>query len=419
MLAFRLYQISTNYMEHPENYREPTLREKLEPYLFVLPLLSELLGLGFFIAGTYLSFNLDTHSRLTHTSPASVAWQGFILFSYSLMAVLATVMRSSKDTSKLHAFMRALLSTKYAIITLYIAQAAQIIAVIGFFFQPTCEWLGGILASVCCLVLWGLNFKTTMDWQVLIEKGFNLTKNESLICIGHSVGGQICRYHAKQLKYVMKAIFTIDSVPVMQYNMYGARNLNKTSTEELEIVYQENFGQDAFVKGSAFAWPLWLGSLLLGHILKQPDHFVPEQYSQWKDWQILTTKNWYAQALGFHDQVHSCDFNCSIKLVKDTPEDTLFCPVVAITADNKETTCTDKGIAEDSFQCQQDKAYKTAIMTLAEEMSGLGTKGGGVFYCGAGEIEVDKKVCRHDMAWRKIPFLMSVIEAKFKEWKLT
>lgn len=107
-------------MDHPENYKEPTLREKLEPYLFVLPLLSELLGLGFFIAGTYLSFNLDTHSRLTHTSPASVAWQGLILFSYSLMAVLATVMRSSKD-SKLHSFMRALLSTKFAIITLYIA----------------------------------------------------------------------------------------------------------------------------------------------------------------------------------------------------------------------------------------------------------------------------------------------------------
>ena len=54
----------------------------------------------------------------------------------------------------------------------------------------------------------------TVMKQVMEHVGYDMSKNDSLVCIGHSVGGQVCRHYAKQLKSVMAGIFTIDSVPV-------------------------------------------------------------------------------------------------------------------------------------------------------------------------------------------------------------
>lgn len=164
-------------MEHPEYYKEPTLREKWEPFVFVLPLIPELLGLGFFITGTYMTFSPGDGTRLTHSSPASIAWQGLILFLFSLIAVLASVKRTHQ-AHPLHRFMTHLLSAKFAIVTLYIATVAQILAVVGFFFQSTCDWLSGALAGICCLVLFGLNWKTTMDLVQQIKARREAKRNQ-------------------------------------------------------------------------------------------------------------------------------------------------------------------------------------------------------------------------------------------------
>ena len=56
-------------------------------------------------------------------------------------------------------------------------------------------------------------------------------------------------------------------------------------------------------------------------------------------------------------------------------------------------------------------------MQLAEEQQSLGADGGDVFHCGENEKGEDK-VCRHDMAWRKIPFIIEKFNKKMKEWKL-
>lgn len=168
----------------------------------------------------------------------------------------------------------------------------------------------------------------------------------------------------------------------MRYNIYTAKLEGKNTTAQLEQVYQTALGQDSFVKSTSYVWPLWLGSLLLGHILKGPDDFIPAQYNSWKNWQITTTKNWYSQALGYHDQVASCDFDCSNQIVKDQLQDTLVCPVVAITAYNKDLTCEDKNLDPKTDACKTFLANRDAIITLAQEMSSLGAKGGGVYSCG-------------------------------------
>lgn len=46
--------------------------------------------------------------------------------------------------------------------------------------------------------------------------GFPVNEEKSIICIGHSVGGQLCRYYAKHLKSI-KAVILLDSVPVMNW----------------------------------------------------------------------------------------------------------------------------------------------------------------------------------------------------------
>ncbi len=42
-----------------------------------------------------------------------------------------------------------------------------------------------------------------------------------IICIGHSVGGQLCRHYAKYVPSI-KAIVQLDSVPVNTFDIYNA-----------------------------------------------------------------------------------------------------------------------------------------------------------------------------------------------------
>ena len=74
-------------MEYPHLIKhEKTLKQKLEDFVFLIPLVSALTGLAFFIFGTLLSFK-PSIGRLTGGSPAFAAWQGLLLFLYSLFAL--------------------------------------------------------------------------------------------------------------------------------------------------------------------------------------------------------------------------------------------------------------------------------------------------------------------------------------------
>ena len=57
-----------------------------------------------------------------------------------------------------------------------------------------------------------------MDQMVaaMTEVGMPINSEKSVICIGHSVGGQLCRYYAKNLKSI-KAIVLLDSMPVQNW----------------------------------------------------------------------------------------------------------------------------------------------------------------------------------------------------------
>ncbi len=56
----------------------------------------------------------------------------------------------------------------------------------------------------------------------MVKAGFPIKSNNSVICIGHSMGGQLCRHYAKKLPSI-KGIYLLDSVPVQQWTyMSGA-----------------------------------------------------------------------------------------------------------------------------------------------------------------------------------------------------
>lgn len=47
--------------------------------------------------------------------------------------------------------------------------------------------------------------------QAMEAVGFPIKKPSKVICVGHSVGGQLCRYYAKNLPSI-KGIVILDSV---------------------------------------------------------------------------------------------------------------------------------------------------------------------------------------------------------------
>jgi hypothetical protein len=105
--------------------------------------------------------------------------------------------------------------------------------------------------------------------------------------------------------------------------------------------------------------------------------------------------------------------------VKDQVKDKVFCPVVAITADNSLTNCTEKGAPmNDPVACAKRDAETKAMIEIAAEMKSLGDpKLGDVFHCGENMVG-DDRICRHDMAWMKIPYLVNIFYLKIKEWKI-
>ncbi len=61
-------------------------------------------------------------------------------------------------------------------------------------------------------------------YQAMNQIGFPInSKEKRVVCIGHSAGGQLCRYYAEELKSI-KGIFLLDSMPVNRWAVLIAKN---------------------------------------------------------------------------------------------------------------------------------------------------------------------------------------------------
>lgn len=127
---------------------EKTLAHKLQRLAFLLPLATSLLGASIFIVGTIFTFHPEK-GMISSGSPASAAWQGLLLFLYSLIAVAHLATKPQTALSNFFVFRIA----TYGFLILMAVQALVSIAT-GVFFLTlvSIEIFAGILALTTGLI---------------------------------------------------------------------------------------------------------------------------------------------------------------------------------------------------------------------------------------------------------------------------
>lgn len=101
-----------------------------------------------------------------------------------------------------------------------------------------------------------------------------------VVCIGHSAGGQLCRYYAERVPAI-KGIFLLDSVFVNRWAVLIAQNM---STDP-QVAFDLQVSTTSISKDIAYFWPLFLGSMVFKGITKLD--FNPPEFEGWKDWQLI------------------------------------------------------------------------------------------------------------------------------------
>jgi pimeloyl-ACP methyl ester carboxylesterase len=108
-------------------------------------------------------------------------------------------------------------------------------------------------------------------YQAMKQVSFPIDSEEKrVVCIGHSAGGQLCRYYAEadDLKSI-KGIFLLDSMPVNRWAVLIAQN---TSADE-KAAFDAMVSTTGISDTRAFGFPLFLGAAILS--ATSPKDFKP------------------------------------------------------------------------------------------------------------------------------------------------
>ncbi len=100
--------------------------------------------------------------------------------------------------------------------------------------------------------------------------------------------------------------------------------------------------------------------------------FVPNNYTSWVNWQLMTSRNWFAQALDKQGQTIECNYNCSIGPINKT-SNKLPVPVLNLIAGNETITCADRKLA--GKKCDTWLINQNVMLRAGKEQASLGTAG--------------------------------------------
>ena len=81
---------------------------------------------------------------------------------------------------------------------------------------------------------------------------------------------------------------------------------------------------------SAALWPIFLPTAVM-KLTQGENTFNPPELNYWGKWQLITAKNWFAQALGFSAQIVECGLECQNSTII-LESNKIQVPLVAITA---------------------------------------------------------------------------------------
>ncbi|CAD8183920.1 unnamed protein product [Paramecium pentaurelia] len=226
--------------------------------------------------------------------------------------------------------------------------------------------------------------------QVMDKVGFNTSVSNSIVCVGHSVGGQLCRYYAQYMTSI-KGIILLDSVPVMNWFYLVGQCQNQTVSQ----VYTQQKSTLPLIKFMASLWPLYIETpFFMGK-----EGFEPSNLQSWINWQITTTRNWYSQSLGYASELEECQEECMESSIIN-PQSMIIKPIIVITAQNQSITCADRNLT--GSDCQQYECSFNQTFQLVVNQSLLGNQISTYVECPG--------ICNHDFVWKQPDFIVQQIE---------
>ncbi|CAK93394.1 unnamed protein product (macronuclear) [Paramecium tetraurelia] len=226
--------------------------------------------------------------------------------------------------------------------------------------------------------------------QVMDKVGFNTSVPNSIVCIGHSVGGQLCRYYAQYMLSI-QGIILLDSVPVMNWFYLVGQCQNQTVSQ----VYAQQQQTLPLIKAMASLWPFYLET----PFFMSSGGFQPSNLQGWINWQITTTRNWYSQSLGYASELEECQEQCMESSIIN-PSSIINKPIIVITASNQQGTCADRNLT--GTDCQNFYCSQNASIELTVNQSLLGNQVSTYVECPG--------ICNHDFVWKQPDFIVQQIE---------
>ncbi|CAD8193605.1 unnamed protein product [Paramecium pentaurelia] len=226
--------------------------------------------------------------------------------------------------------------------------------------------------------------------QVMDKVGFNTSVPNSIVCIGHSVGGQLCRYYAQYMTSI-QGIILLDSVPVMNWFYLVGQCQNQTVNQ----VYAQQQSTLPLIKAMASLWPFYIET----PFFMAREGFEPQNLQSWVNWQITTTRNWYSQSLGYASELEECQEQCMESSIIN-PQSMINKPIIVITAQNQSITCADRNLT--GTDCQQYECTFNNTFQLVVNQSLLGNQVSTYVECPG--------ICNHDFVWTQPDFIVQQIE---------
>ncbi|CAD8128644.1 unnamed protein product [Paramecium sonneborni] len=226
--------------------------------------------------------------------------------------------------------------------------------------------------------------------QVMDKVGFNTSVPNSIVCVGHSVGGQLCRYYAQYMVSI-QGIILLDSVPVMNWFYLVGVCQNQTANQ----VYAQQLSKQPLINAMASLWPLYIET----PFFMSSSGFEPPNLQYWVNWQLTTTRNWYSQSLGSASEVEECNESCMQASIIN-PSSMINKPIIVITASNQSITCADRNLTGSS--CDYYLCSMNASLELAYDQSLLGNQISTYVECPG--------ICNHDFVWKQPDFIVQQIE---------
>eukprot|EP00347_Sterkiella_histriomuscorum_P006188 403353722 len=250
---------------------------------------------------------------------------------------------------------------------------------------------------------WGLSqqgeypnsYQNMMEQMILTLKDGEdiplLKPQKQIICIGHSLGGQLCQMYAKYLPSI-KSIVTFDTFPIQKI-IHLINLANGMTKEESTEDIQSSIAETRIL---TLLTPLTFVTYVAYQQYYQPNAaFHMTQVF----WQYTTARQQYAELMFNIYDAASCDIECALL---SAPPNQISVPSLIVSASNPNEGCQEAGITLGTKECDIFIIDRDTSLLIQNQMA--------AYTSGWSKIEYCVGLCDHDFAFNKAAFAIYTIK---------